>query len=294
MAALLGFSVSAVAAMDQDSAPAPASLDQTLPIQTGKWTGDLGGMAKRREIRALVVSSKMFYFVDRGTQRGATYDALRLFEKYLNERLRTGKVPVSIVYFPVRRDQIIPMLLDGRGDIAAADLTVTPERRGTGRLHLADPFRRQRGRGTGPASPTIRPRRPLRKGGLRSQVVELLREPGAPQHEVRGDGQAAGRLREAPEDLQDEDLLEMLNAGLVRASSSTDDIADFWKKIFPDIHTHPDVAVAHRGEIALDVPQGQPASSRPRVDGFAARNTRRARSCGNEILDEIPEEHASG
>jgi membrane-bound lytic murein transglycosylase MltF len=49
-------------------------------------------MVKRRRIRALVVSSKMFYFVDRGRQRGLTYDALQLFEKYVNETRKTGKL----------------------------------------------------------------------------------------------------------------------------------------------------------------------------------------------------------
>ena len=39
----------------------------------------------------------MFYYVDRGTQRGATYEALQLFEKYVNQQKKTGNLPVRIL-----------------------------------------------------------------------------------------------------------------------------------------------------------------------------------------------------
>ena len=51
------------------------------------WTGDLDGMIERGRIRVLTIYSKTFYFVDKGTQRGATYDLFRLFEEDLNKRL---------------------------------------------------------------------------------------------------------------------------------------------------------------------------------------------------------------
>jgi len=56
------------------------------------WTGDLDGMIKRRVIRVLTVYSKTFYFVEKGTQRGGTYDFFRLFEEDLNKKLaKAGK-----------------------------------------------------------------------------------------------------------------------------------------------------------------------------------------------------------
>ena len=93
-----------------------------------KWTGDLDGMIKRRIIRALVPYSKTFYFVDRGTQRGIAYDMLRLFEDDLNNKLKTKHVRVHVIFQPVSRDKIIPYLMEGKGDLAAANLTITPER----------------------------------------------------------------------------------------------------------------------------------------------------------------------
>jgi ABC-type amino acid transport substrate-binding protein len=35
---------------------------------------------------------------------------------------------VEVVYVPVQRDEILPALIQGKGDIASANLTITPER----------------------------------------------------------------------------------------------------------------------------------------------------------------------
>ena len=110
--------------------PAPSGqADYALPdIVTRKWTGDLDGMIKRRRVRILVPYSKTFYFVDRGTQRGLAHDVGRQFEEDLNKKLKSKHVRVSVLFVPVARDEIIPSLREGRGDIAMANLTITPER----------------------------------------------------------------------------------------------------------------------------------------------------------------------
>ena len=73
-----------------------------------KWTGDLDGMIKRRLIRVLVTYNKTHYFVDRGTQRGITYDAFRLFEDDLNKKLKSKNIRVHVFFVPVSRDKLIP------------------------------------------------------------------------------------------------------------------------------------------------------------------------------------------
>ena len=65
------------AAVDTKPAPqAPQREQLTIaPEEAMKpWTGDLDGMIERRVIRVLTVYSKTIYFVDKGVQRGATYD----------------------------------------------------------------------------------------------------------------------------------------------------------------------------------------------------------------------------
>ena len=261
-----------------------ASLDQMLPIRTGKWTGDLGGMAKRRVIRALVVYSRMFYFIDLGTQRGASYDALRVFEEYVNERLGTRSVPVRVIFYPVRRDQIIPMLLSGEGDLAAADLTITPDRLAAVDFSTPTISHIDEIAVTGPASPRIDSLDDLsgREVFVRrsSSYYENL---GRLNARFEKEGRPLVRLRLAPEDLQDEDLLEMLNAGLVQCVVADDDIADFWAKIFPKIRPHPGVAVARNAETGWMFRKDSP-ELKAAIDGCLAKYPPGS-LLRNEILD---------
>jgi len=97
-------------------------------IYSSKYTGDLDELVEKRIIRVLVVSSPMFYFLDGAKERGITYESMKEFEKFLNKKFKTGNLPVSVVLLPVSRDQLIPRLVEGKGDIASANLTVTPER----------------------------------------------------------------------------------------------------------------------------------------------------------------------
>src|SRR4029078_4267505 len=93
-----------------------------------KWTGDLDEMTKRRVIRVLVAYNRTNYFIDKDTQRGTAYDAMTLFEKELNQKLKLGKLGLHVVFIPVSRDELLTGLLEGRGDVAIAALTITPER----------------------------------------------------------------------------------------------------------------------------------------------------------------------
>jgi len=119
------------------------------------WTGDFDGMVERRTIRVLVVYNNMFYFLDGGTQRGIAYELLTKFEKFVNRKLKSGTIKTRVVFLPVSRDQLLPALLQGKGDIAVANLTITPER-----LQLVD-FSKPLSGGvdeiliTGPAAPEI-------------------------------------------------------------------------------------------------------------------------------------------
>ncbi|WET40288.1 hypothetical protein P2W74_20940 [Citrobacter enshiensis] len=51
------------------------------------WVGDLPGMLDRRVIRVLTTYSKTFFFINKGTPRGATHDVFMAFERELNARL---------------------------------------------------------------------------------------------------------------------------------------------------------------------------------------------------------------
>src|SRR4029453_17038661 len=88
------------------------------------WTGDLSGMVERRMIRVLTTFSKTQYFIDRGTPRGTAYDQGKLLEDELNKSAGTGNLKIAVQFVPVSRNELLPALIEGRGDIVMADLTV--------------------------------------------------------------------------------------------------------------------------------------------------------------------------
>src|SRR5262245_7744483 len=109
-------------------ADTPTEAREGVAIPTATYTGDLDDMVKRRTIRVLTVYSKTTYFFEEGTQHGLTYDTMTEFADQLNEKLRTRNRRVNVEFIPVERDEVFRALLEGRGDIGAAFLTITPER----------------------------------------------------------------------------------------------------------------------------------------------------------------------
>ena len=87
----------------------------------------------------LTTYSKTGYFVDGATQRGLTYDAFRLFEDDLNKKLKNKNIRVHVVMLPMAHDELIPALLEGRGDIVASSLMITDARKD--QVDFANPSR---------------------------------------------------------------------------------------------------------------------------------------------------------
>ncbi len=121
-----------------EPAPEPEPYPPGLAPFVAPWKGDLDGMIERRVIRVLTVESPVQYFIDKGRELGITYEGAKAFETQLNEKLGTGNVKIHVIVMPVGRDELIPRLLAGQGDIAAATLTVTPERKQ--QVDFSDPF----------------------------------------------------------------------------------------------------------------------------------------------------------
>src|SRR6266705_2861478 len=71
----------ALGASAEQTKPAPKrAASAPLPAVFRPWTGDWDGIVKRRALRVLVTYSRTMYFVDKGTQRGITYEAFKGFE----------------------------------------------------------------------------------------------------------------------------------------------------------------------------------------------------------------------
>ena len=270
-----------LAAAFQAQAPPPAQWEALQVLQP--WTGDLDGMVRRRVIRALVVYSKTLYFIEGGRQYGVSYEGLKAFEADLNRKLRARGAKVEVLFLPVERDELIPALLDGRGDIAVANLTITPERRK--RVDFSTPVLTNVSElvVTGPKSPPI-----ARVDDLSGKEVFVRRSSPYYEHleelneRLRRDGRPPARLRLAPEDLKDEDLLEMVNAGLVGLIVVDRHMAEFWKQILKDITLHPGATVSTGGEIAWMFRKNSPRL-KAEVDEFA-RTHAAGTLLGNELI----------
>ncbi len=235
---------SALVAAVGDSIPSELlALDST-------WTGDFDGMVGRRVIRFLLVYSDMLYFLDGPEQKGVSYDAAQLFEEFVNERLGDSHPKVHILIIPVARDQLIPALVAGYGDVAAANLTITERRLAS--VAFSDPFRTDVSEivVTGPGSP------PLRSvADLADQTIHVRPSSSYYEHlmtlndSLVDAGLDPIRLEPASEYLEDDDLIQMVNAGLIPMVVVDNHKAEFWAEVFDDITLHPDIAINTGGEI---------------------------------------------
>ena len=118
---LLFFAIPEFAVCSEESFEGLVNLDE-------RWTGDFDGMVKRRKIRALVTFNNTSYFFYHGSRRGLSYELLKEFENSINKELKRKHLKINIIFIPVSRDDLIPMLAEGRADIAVTSLTITPER----------------------------------------------------------------------------------------------------------------------------------------------------------------------
>src|SRR4051812_49490061 len=179
------------AATGSGAPPSPPEAEALL--ERAAYRGDLDVMLRKGAVRVLTAYSKTDFFVDRGESGGVTYEYMRAFEAFLRKRQSGRGAKVAVSFVPVSRDRLIPALLAGEGDLAAANLTVTPERRA--RVDFSEPYLENVREVvvTGPASPELATvddlagqevwaRRPCRD---LARVLGLNRGPAAPKGGAR-------------------------------------------------------------------------------------------------------------
>ena len=223
------------------------------------WTGDLDGMVTRRVLRVATTYNRTHYFIDKGVQRGAVYESFKLFEDELNTRLKTKNLRVNVVFLPMSRDELLGAVVNGRADVAAAALTVTPERERVVDFTPATYEGVDEIVVTGPGAPAI-----ARIDDLSGQ--EVFVRPSSSYHQslrkLNQDLVARGRqpvvIKPAPEELETEDVLEMVNAGLVKITVADNHLAAFWKRMLPRIVLHEAVAVRSGGHVAFAIRKNSP------------------------------------
>jgi membrane-bound lytic murein transglycosylase MltF len=222
------------------------------------FTGDFDALVKRRLIRVGTVFNRTHYFVDKGEPRGLAYEGFKRFEDDLNKKLKTGLLKIHVVMVPLSRDQLFPALQAGSVDLVAAALTITPER-----LKLVDfstPTRTDVSEivVTAPGEPAV-----ATPDDLSGREVFVRKSSSYYESLARLNETLAARnrppvvIREAPEALEDDDVLEMVNARLVEATVADDYMVEFWRQVFPGIQPQT-AAVRTGGELAVGVRKNNP------------------------------------
>ena len=221
-----------------EATPLPAGL---API-VEPFKGDLDGMIKRRVVRVLTVQNPVLYFVDRGREVGITYESIQQFEDAINKKLGNKAVSVHVIAIPVPRDELLSRLVAGQGDIAAAALTVTPERKKL--VDFSQPFASDVHEVlvTGPSAPEIASLDELAGKEVyvrpSSSYAEHLKVLNA---RFAKEGKAPVKVTAADEVLEDGDILEMVNAGLLPATVVDSFMADLFAQVFPALQKHADI-----------------------------------------------------
>lgn len=220
-------------------------------LHNEKFTGDFAAMDQQHKIRALVVYNDMLYFFDKGQARGASYEGLKLFEKFVNKKLNKKTVTIRVVFIPTTRDRIFSDLVEGRGDLAVANLTITPKR--LQQVSFSDPLLKN----VREVLVTNRKAQKLTKlEDLGGHTITLRRSSSYFEHlqDLNRDFSKTGRkkilLNPAEKYLEDADLLEMLNSNLLPWTVVDLHKAKFWADIYDNLIIREDLEINAGGQIA--------------------------------------------
>lgn len=248
--------VAPTASQDQVAHP-KATLE--LPITFERRVGDLDRMMKRHEIRALVVPSRSGFFYDRGHPQGIYFEALDEFQRFVNQRFRTGSLKINVTYIPVRPEQLENALLEGVGDVIAYGVEVTPEREKTALFTTPIDSNVKQVIVTGPKALPVTSLEDL--SGKEIYVNPLTVYYENLQHlsdSLQKAGKQPIRVKKADPNLTDEDLLEMVNAGLLPATVTINIRAELWSKVFSHLTLHPSMVLKEDGQLAWATRQDSP------------------------------------
>ena len=225
-----------------------------------KWTGDLHEIKeKRRGIRVLVSYSKTNFFVAQGHPRGFEYELLREYERFLNRRVGRKGIKTHVVFVALPFDQLISALLEGRGDIAAAGLTITPEREKL--VAFTVPYIRNVNEIV-IASKMVKHLKTNKD--LTGRKVHVVSGSSYVQHlrrlnrELTREGLKPVGIVEADKNLEAEDILQMVNAGIVELTVVDHHIAELWSSVLKELILRKDIVINSGGNIAWAVRKESP------------------------------------
>ena len=256
----------AVVDTDPNGNPVGASRDDiTVPSAGGlkrfgvmPHLGDLDTMVERRVIRVLTVYGPGRYFLEEGPQ-GSVQEYANKLQQVVNKAYKTGLLTVQVAVIPVSRDQLFPALEAGYGDIVMAGTTITESRKAA--IDFTNPVSKPLKEIliTGPSAPPIG-----RLEDLSGKTV-YVRVSSSYAESVRrlskrltDEGKAGIRIEAIDESLEDEDLIEMVNAGLLPWAIVDSYKPQMWREVFTRVSVREDLVLREGARLAWAIRQDSP------------------------------------
>jgi membrane-bound lytic murein transglycosylase MltF len=233
-----------------------------LDVSTRPWKGDFDAMLERRVIRIYAPYSRSLYFIDKGRERGIAADLIREFERWVNKKYakQLGNRPLTILIVVTTRDKMVADLIDGHADVAVGNIKVldellkvvdmvAPDETVTSTELLV----------TGPASPAIASIDELsgQTVHVRDYSSQALSLKALNEH-FKKQGKPEVKLVFLPNALEDEDLLEMLNAGLLQSIVVDDWKAKLWAQVLPKVKIHEDIQLRPKTKMGWAIRKQSP------------------------------------
>lgn len=250
---ILFWSVSPLVAQDQ-----PQTLADQM-IQAS-YTDDLPAIKQRKRIRVLVTYSRTdFFFTADGTPKGLQVDLLKEYEKQLNAGVKREVDRVRVQFIPTTFDRLIPNLLEGKGDIAAALLTITPER--DKKINFIT-SKRQKIQELVVTHKSIKNISSVED--LAGRQVYVLKGSSYAEHlrelnkTFKKKNLQPIEVLEADPHLMSEDILELVNSGVVKITVVDDYKAKIWAKVLSDIQVLDSVAIKSGTYIGWGIRKNNP------------------------------------
>ncbi len=240
----------------RQDAPSPMALLSRLDKP---FSGDLKEIRKRKTIRALVSYSKTNFFFDKGSPKGFEYEMLNGYDAFLNRDAKKLTDRIRIVFVPVPFSKILQYLVDGRGDIAAAGLTITPQREKLVAF-------------TKPYLPNVKEVVILNESvkdvqtlsDLSGKLVYMEKGTSYIQHlrelsrKLVEEGKEPIRIMVDENNLVAEDILDLVNADILKITVGEEHTAEAWAGALKNIVVRKDLTINTGGQFGWAVRKNNP------------------------------------
>ncbi len=229
------------------------------PRQRETWLGDLDGMLKRGQLRVLLPFSRTFFFQENDQELGLSAEIFQRYEQFLHDQVVLGNKKMKLIFLPTPKEHLIEDLLTGKGDIAIADLLLPPEQEKHVTFVSPVTLEIQEILVTGPNSPQFKS-----IFNLSGQEITVHEDSSyaASLQKLNNTLTSINRkpvtLHIADAFLEDEDLLEMTEAGLLPMTVIDSHVGAFWATVFPHIKLHNKIALRTAKEISWAVRPNTP------------------------------------